>query len=167
MAVKFYLDKRPANKKGEVAVRVSIYIKAVRAISTIGYTVSPEAWIQDEQKVDSAYKISKGVTAKVITPLQDYLKNLKEGEVFCHNTVYESCVFKADISEDGETLAVVTTSEHVKGGSGFVLCLITYKDGHYIHENGHSFFEEIGAEKSFTLALGREWTGGDVFDYYC
>lgn len=35
MAVKFCLDKRPANKKGEVAVRVSI--------STIGYTVSPEA----------------------------------------------------------------------------------------------------------------------------
>ncbi len=66
MAVKFYLDKRPANKKGEVAVRVSIYIKAVRAISTIGYTVSPEAWMQDEQKVDSTYKNSKGVTAKVI-----------------------------------------------------------------------------------------------------
>ena len=56
------------------------------------------------------------------------------------------------------------SSEHVKGGSGYVLCTITYQDGHFIHENQHSFFEEIGAEKYFTLALGREWTGGDVFD---
>ena len=101
------------------------------------------------------------------TPLQDYLTNLKTGEVFCHNDVYESIVFKADISDDGNTIAVITTSEHVKGGSGYVLCTITYQDGHFIHENQYSYFEEIGAEKYFTLALGREWTGGDVFDDYC
>jgi len=101
------------------------------------------------------------------TPLQDYMANLKQESVFCHNNVYESFVHKADISEDGNTLAVITTSEHVKGGSGFVLCTITYKDGHFIHENRHSYFEEIGAEKYFTLALGREWTGGDVFDDFC
>ena len=101
------------------------------------------------------------------TPLQDYLANLKAGEVFCRNDVYESIVFKADISDDGNTLAVITTSEHVKGGSGYVLCTITYQDGHFIHENQHSYYEEIGAEKYFTLALGREWTGGDVFDDFC
>lgn len=98
------------------------------------------------------------------TPLHDYLVNLKAGEVFCHNDIYESIVFKADISDDGNTLAVITTSEHVKGDSGYVLCTITYQDGYFIHENQHSFFEEIGAEKYFTLALGHEWTGGEVFD---
>ena len=98
---------------------------------------------------------------------RDYLANLKTGEVFCHNDVYESVVFKADISDDGNTLAVITTSEHVKGGSGYVLCTITFRDGHFIHENQYSYFEEIGAEKYFTLALGREWTGGDVFDDFC
>ena len=101
------------------------------------------------------------------TPLQDYLANLKAGEVFCRNDVYESIVFKADISDDGNTLAVITTSEHVKGSSGYVLCTITNQDGYFIHENQHSYFEEIGAEKYFTLALGREWTGGDVFDDFC
>ena len=101
------------------------------------------------------------------TPLQDYLTNLKTGEVFCHNDVYESIVFKADISDDGKTIAVITTSEHVKGGGGYVLCTITYQDGHFIHENQYSYFEEIGAEKYFTLALGREWTGGEVFDDFC
>ena len=101
------------------------------------------------------------------SPLQDYLANLKAGEVFCRNDIYESTVFKADISDDRNTLAVITTSAHVKGGSGYVLCTITYQDGHFIHENQHSYFEEIGAEKYFTLALGREWTGGDVFDDFC
>ena len=100
------------------------------------------------------------------TPLQDYLANLKKGEVFCHNDVYESFVFKADISDDGNTLAVITTSEQVKGGSGYVLCTITFQDGHFIHENQHSYFEEIGADKYFILALGREWTGGEVNDDY-
>ena len=66
MPVKFYLDKRPNAKTGEVTVRVSIYIKAVRAISTIGYTVSPDAWKSDEEKVVSNYKNTKGVTAKLI-----------------------------------------------------------------------------------------------------
>ena len=99
--------------------------------------------------------------------LQDYLTNLKDDAVFCKNDVYESIVFKAEISDDGKTLAVICTSEHVKGGDGFVLTTITYENGHFIHENQGSFFEEIGAEKYFTLALGREWSGGDVFDDYC
>lgn len=101
------------------------------------------------------------------TPLQDYLRNLKNREVFCSNGVYKSFVHKAEISDDGNTLAVITTSEHVKGGSGYVLSVITYENGFFIHENHHSFYEEIGAEKYLTLALGREWTGGDVMDDYC
>ena len=101
------------------------------------------------------------------TPLQDYLHNLKKGEVFCSNGVYQSFVHKAEISDNGNTLAVITTSEHVKGTSGYVLSVITYENGYFIHENRHSFYEEIGAEKYLTLALGREWTGGDVMDDYC
>ena len=100
-------------------------------------------------------------------PLKDYLTNLKQGSVFCRNEVYESFVHKAEISEDGKILAVVSTSEHVKGGPGFVLSTITFQNDCFVHVNKHSFFEEIGAEKYFTLALGREWTGGEVFDDFC
>ena len=32
---------------------------------------------------------------------------------------------------------------------------------------GHTFFKEDGGRKNFTIAMGREWTGGDVFDDYC
>lgn len=101
------------------------------------------------------------------TPLQDYLQNLKKGEIFCSNEIYKSIVYKAEISDDGNTLAVITTSEHVKGTSGYALSVIKYQDGYFIHENHHSYYEEIGAEKYLTLALGREWTGGEVFDDYC
>ena len=66
MAVKFYLDKRANPKTGEVSVRVSIYIKAVRIISTLGYNIAPDSWIASEEKVISTYKNSKGATAKMI-----------------------------------------------------------------------------------------------------
>lgn len=101
------------------------------------------------------------------TPLQDYLRNLKKGEVFCCNGVYQSLVHKAEISDDGNTLAVITTREHVKGTSGYVLSVITYENGYFVHENHHSYYEEIGAEKYLTIALGRKWTRGDVMDDYC
>ncbi len=74
---------------------------------------------------------------------------------------------KAEISDDGNTLAVITTSEHVKGTSGYVLSVIKYENGYFVHENHHPYNEEIGAEKYLTIALGRKWTGGDVMDDYC
>lgn len=100
-------------------------------------------------------------------PLQDYFHNLKKGEIFCRNNIYKSLVHKAEISEDGGTLAVITTSDYVKGISGYVLSVITYKDGCFIHENGGSYFEEVGAEKYMALSLGKNWDRGDVFDDFC
>ena len=38
--------------------------------------------------------------------------------------------------------------------------------GFFCHE-GTTFFHEDGSQKYFTLAIGEEWTGGDVFDDYC
>ena len=49
----------------------------------------------------------------------------------------------------------------------WALCKITLKDGYFVHENQHTFFDEDGGQKYFTLAMGHEWTGGDVFDDFC
>ena len=99
------------------------------------------------------------------TPLQDYLSNLKEGQIFCHNDVYESPVLKAGINETGQKIAVLcTTSNSV---TNFALSEITFKDGKFIHENIRTFFTEDGAEKYYTLSLGREWPGADVMEDYC
>ena len=98
-------------------------------------------------------------------PLETYLANLKKGEIFAQTDHYRSLVYKAEISDDGKTLAVMTSIPD--GLKPYALALITFEDGHYIHTNDQSYFDEEGANKYYTLALGREWTGGDVLDDYC
>ena len=43
---------------------------------------------------------------------------------------------------------------------------ITMADGWFIHE-GRGYSDEEGQTKYFTIAMGEEWTGGDVFDDLC
>lgn len=127
-------------------------------------SLTPNA-LQKDWKVPTSFPACPKTISE--TPLQDYLNNIKEGELFCCNDVYQSYSYKAELSDDNSVLAVITTSNTVKGGSGFCLTIITFENGKFIHTSEGSFFEEIGAEKYMALALGREWTGGDVFDDYC
>lgn len=46
----------------------------------------------------------------------------------------------------------------------WLLCKITLQDGYFVHENQGSFFDPLGGEKYFTLAMGEEWTGEDPMD---
>lgn len=101
------------------------------------------------------------------TPLEDYLRNIKKGEVFCTNNLYTSFSEKAELSDDKATLAVITSSDTAKGMGGYNLTTITFENGKFVHTSEGSYFHEDGAEKYFTLALGREWTGGEVMDDYC
>ncbi|MFA6677209.1 MAG: HNH endonuclease signature motif containing protein [Bacteroidales bacterium] len=96
--------------------------------------------------------------------LKDYLNKIHEGKLFCKNDVYESIAYISELSEDNNILAVITSSNNVKKYS---LTTVTFDNGKYIHYNKGSFFEEIGAIKYMTLELGKDWTGGDVFDDQC
>lgn len=42
--------------------------------------------------------------------------------------------------------------------------IITLENGKYLFT---AFFTEDGANKYYTLSLGKEWTGGDVMEDYC
>lgn len=97
-------------------------------------------------------------------PLQDYLNALVEGRTFCKNQYYHSEVVKAEIASNGQHLAVITTTS---GVTNFALTEIRYENGFYIHESIRTFFSEEGAEKYYTLSLGKEWTGGDVMEEFC
>lgn len=96
-------------------------------------------------------------------PIEAYAKNLTEGMVFCKNGIYTSTVLDSAIIEDDKAIIVMTTSgeQHVKP---WALAKVTYEDGKFYHENQGSYFEREGALKYFTLAQGKEWTGGEVFD---
>ena len=85
-------------------------------------------------------------------PLKTYLSNLKPGTVFAKTEHYQTQVYKEDISEDGNTLAVI--SSQTDGVKPFALTTITFEDGYYIHTSGHTYFSEEGATKYYTLALG-------------
>lgn len=64
MPLQFYLYPVP-NKQNENAIRVSINVKGARLITTIGYSVKPDAWLEGAQ-VKQRYTNSKGVPARVI-----------------------------------------------------------------------------------------------------
>jgi len=100
--------------------------------------------------------------------LDAYLKKLKPGCVFAKNQYGVSIVDKAAFNKDKNALIVKTfiaSQENVKSGGHN--SKITIENGYFIHETIGSYFSSEGAEKYFTLAIGEEWTGGDVFDDYC
>lgn len=98
--------------------------------------------------------------------LQAYLSNLEKGRVFSR-TEYgdDGEVLDAGYNSEDDAVYVLTYKEDTM--KPWALCKITLQDGFFIHENRHSYFHENGGQKYFTLAMGREWTGGDVFDDFC
>lgn len=98
--------------------------------------------------------------------LNNYLNNLEKGKLFTR-TKYGNGgeVYDAGYNPDDDALYVLT--ENAGSLKPWALCKITIQDDCFIHENQGSFFEEVGGQKYFTLAMGREWTGGDVFDDFC
>ena len=53
-----------------------------------------------------------------------------------------------------------------EGVKPYVLMTVKVQYNFFVH-SFEMFFEHDGAEKYYELALGRDWTGGDVFDDFC
>lgn len=98
------------------------------------------------------------------TPLIDYMRNLEEGIIFCKNDLYQSVIYKYALNKDSSALIVLTESDNIKK---YALARIIYENGMFIHSNEGSFFVEEGGLKYFTIAIGEQWDGGDVFDDFC
>jgi hypothetical protein len=100
-------------------------------------------------------------------PLAVYAENLQPGLVFCRNDVYSSLVLKSSISDDRQSLYVI--SESTQGNEAvkpWALAKITYENGLFIHTSLGSFFSKDGAEKQYCLVQGLEWNGGDSINDY-
>jgi len=101
-------------------------------------------------------------------PIATYAKKLKVNSIFCRNDVYSSLVSKSSISNDYQSLYVISESTEGKNATKhWALAKITFEDGLFVHTSIRSFFSKEGAEKQFTLVQGLEWTGGDSIDDYC
>ncbi len=98
--------------------------------------------------------------------LQSYLSNLEKGRVFTSTNYGDGgIVLEAGYNSDEDAVYVLTYKEDTM--KPWALCRITFQDDCFIHENRHTYFHEDGGRKYFTLAMGREWTGGEVFDDCC
>ena len=97
--------------------------------------------------------------------LQAYLNNLQKDRMFLRNEFWESTVCEAGYNSDKDALYVITHND--TGVKHWALCKIYMQDGAFVHLSIGTFFREDGAQKYFTLAMEREWTGGPVFDDGC
>lgn len=97
-------------------------------------------------------------------PLQDYANNLKIGAIFSKNKITDSKIEDFAISLDKNSICVIGVSTQPNPIKPFTLTQITFENSLFVHENQGSFFKRKGAEKYFTLALGKEWLGGEVDD---
>ncbi|MGX2971619.1 HNH endonuclease signature motif containing protein [Helicobacter sp. T3_23-1059] len=100
------------------------------------------------------------------TPLEEYFYKLQKGALFSQNKNNSATVLDFALSSDTKSLFVVCgfQQDTIKP---YALVEIIYENNIFVHINRGSFFEEQGAEKYFTLAQGREWRGGEVFDDFC
>lgn len=97
-------------------------------------------------------------------PLKDYANNLKIGKIFSKNINTDNKIEDFAISLDKNSLCVIGVSTQPKPLKPFTLTQITFENSLFVHESLGSFFKRNGAEKYFTLALGKEWLGGEVDD---
>ena len=99
--------------------------------------------------------------------LKEYSKRLIKGSVYSRNKFVEAIVVDTAFSEDEKTLIVMCKNEKEDAVKRWLLSKVTCNDNKFYHHNAQSYFEEAGALKYFTIAQGKEWTGGQVFDDLC
>lgn len=99
--------------------------------------------------------------------LEEYSMRLIKGSVYSRNKYVEAIVLDTAFSEDKKTLIVMCKNEKEDAVKRWLLSKVTCNDNKFFHQNAQSYFEESGALKYFTIAQGKEWTGGLVFEDLC
>lgn len=99
-------------------------------------------------------------------PLADYLKNLEDGDIFCTHQYGQSEIIKFGLSKDKNSI-IVQCFDAKNSIKNWYIAKITFENNLFVHTAYTSCFTEEGAEKYYTLALGEEWSGGDVLDDFC
>jgi hypothetical protein len=148
--------------------RPTLQNQYVEAITEIPDTIKAKTLnaVQRNWRVPSEFPCCPQEYAE--EPIKGYADNLKAGSVFCQNNVYSSLVLKSAISDDRQSLYVLSESA---GNSSSVkpwaLAKITHENGLFVHTSLGNFFAQEGAEKQYCLAQGLRWSGGDSIDDYC
>lgn len=100
-------------------------------------------------------------------PLIDYFNNLAVGKVFCTNKNLITIIDDMAISENNKTIWVLGKNDNETAKKPYLLAKVCFNDGSFKHYNLGSYFKSDGGQQAFTIAQGKEWTGGETFDEMC
>ena len=99
--------------------------------------------------------------------LEEYLSNLEVGKILCQSELFTSEITKFEYNIEKQTIIVQTVQTNKDSVKPWHITKITVNEGRCYHSLYCSCFGEDGADKYYTIACGREWTGNDVFDDLC
>ncbi|MEP4039263.1 HNH endonuclease signature motif containing protein [Pseudophaeobacter sp.] len=84
--------------------------------------------------------------------LERYAQNLRFGEVFARNDIYQSLVVQCELVEDG--LVVLTRAADDDAIKGWAVALITISGELFVHRSEHQYYTLQGALKTFCELTG-------------
>ena len=101
------------------------------------------------------------------TALIDYYDNLSKGKVLTSNVYGSTEILDYAINENSTYIWVLCKRTEKDPIKPWALAGIYLDRGKFVHENLHSFFEEKGGYKQFTLVQGKKWEGDGGIDDNC
>ncbi|MEZ5784802.1 MAG: hypothetical protein R3D70_25175 [Rhizobiaceae bacterium] len=84
--------------------------------------------------------------------MQRYAQNLRFGEVFARNDIYQSLVVQSALVEDG--LVVLTRAAEADAIKDWAVAMITIRSELFVHRSEHQYFTLQGALKTFCELTG-------------
>ena len=99
-------------------------------------------------------------------PLQEYINQLQIGMLFASNSYAKPFIFDKALSLDSNSLIIL--GKDIYGAiKPWVVYKVNYINGNFVHRYVSGHFDYVSALRDFTIAQGKEWTGGDVLSDYC
>ena len=96
--------------------------------------------------------------------LTEYLKNLTPGKVFSKSSFGDYIIERVEYNPKKDAIFLIT---HTKWIHPWSLCVITLHEDFFIHGYLDTYVIREDVFKDFAFMMGREWTGGEVFDDGC
>lgn len=99
--------------------------------------------------------------------LEEYLLNLEVGKILCQSELFTSEITKFEYNAEKAAIIVQTVQTNKESVKPWHITKISVQGNICYHSLCYRCFGEDGADKYYTIACGREWAGGDVFDDFC
>ena len=91
-------------------------------------------------------------TGASIHAFEAYAQNLRFGEVFARNDIYQSLVVQCALVEEG--LVVLTRTAEADAIKDWAVAMITIRGELFVHRSEHQYFTLQGALKTFCELTG-------------